>query len=103
MFAEPARALHRRQRRHVFLTGERGVGLATVLAEFARRAAGGRPPFLAEARVVRIDAPREHEEWAAGDKDLAELLGVPFSGRPSLVRQRFGAMMFDSGPLLSGL
>jgi hypothetical protein len=54
-------------------------------------------------RLVAVLPPREHEEWAAGDEDLAEFLDVPFSGRPSLVRQRFGAMMFDSGPLTSGL
>jgi ATP-dependent Clp protease ATP-binding subunit ClpA len=49
-----ARALHRRERPHALLVGERGVGKSTLLAEFARRAAFDRG-FLAAKRVVSVD------------------------------------------------
>lgn len=53
LFDGLARALCRRQPRHVLLTGERGVGRSTVLAELARRAAGGSP--LAGRRFFLVD------------------------------------------------
>jgi ATP-dependent Clp protease ATP-binding subunit ClpA len=55
LFDDLARALHRRQFHHVLLSGERGVGKSTVVAELARRAAAGRIPFLARARIVSVD------------------------------------------------
>jgi ATP-dependent Clp protease ATP-binding subunit ClpA len=54
LFDQLARALHRRQARHVLLTGERGVGKSTVVAELARRAAAGHIPFLAGRRFLSI-------------------------------------------------
>jgi hypothetical protein len=63
MFDALARALCRRQPRHVFLTGERGVGRSTVLAELARRAAlrsplAGRRFFLVDCRDTPPDETR---------------------------------------------
>lgn len=55
LFDSLARPLHRRQHPHALLVGERGVGKLTLLAEFARRAALGRFPFLAARRFVRVD------------------------------------------------
>ena len=56
LFDSLARALHRRQTRHVLLVGERGVGLSTVVAELARRAANGSIPFLRPKRFLWVDA-----------------------------------------------
>ncbi len=55
LFDALAQGLHRRRARHVFLTGERGVGKSTVVAELARRATLGRPPFLRDLRVAYAD------------------------------------------------
>ena len=66
LFEQIARALHRRGAHHVLLSGERGVGKTTVLAELARRAAVGDVPFLQEARFVLADcrytAPEESRQ-----------------------------------------
>jgi ATP-dependent Clp protease ATP-binding subunit ClpA len=56
VFEAAARALYRRDGGHLLLVGERGVGLATVSAELARRAALGRYPHLVHRRFVLIDA-----------------------------------------------
>jgi ATP-dependent Clp protease ATP-binding subunit ClpA len=56
LFDAVCRVLHRRKPSHVLLTGERGVGKSTVVAELARRAATGRIPFLRGKRFVRMDA-----------------------------------------------
>ena len=37
------------------LTGDKGVGKTVGLRELARRAAGGRYPFLADKRFLRLD------------------------------------------------
>jgi ATP-dependent Clp protease ATP-binding subunit ClpA len=49
------RALHRRTGNHVLITGARGVGTTTLLAELARRAAAGDIGFLARKRFLRVD------------------------------------------------
>lgn len=54
LFDALARALHRRERPHALLVGERGVGKSALLAEFARRAAFDRG-FLAAKRVLTAD------------------------------------------------
>ena len=54
LFESLARALHRRERPHALLVGERGVGKSTLVAEFARRAAHDRG-FLAAKRVLAVD------------------------------------------------
>jgi hypothetical protein len=55
LFDEVCRVLHRQHANHVLLVGERGVGKSTVVAELARRAAGGGIPFLAEKRLLSVD------------------------------------------------
>lgn len=55
LFDALSRGLHRQQVRHILLSGERGVGQHTVLAEFARRAATGRIPFLRHSRFLLVD------------------------------------------------
>jgi ATP-dependent Clp protease ATP-binding subunit ClpA len=55
LFDALARVLHRRQNHHLLLSGERGVGKSTVVAELARRAATGAIPFLARSRFVSVD------------------------------------------------
>lgn len=47
------RSLHRGARCHVVLVGERGVGLTTLLAEFARRMVQGRFPGWKDRKVLR--------------------------------------------------
>lgn len=67
VFDSVARTLHRRTRRHIFLVGERGVGMMTVLSEFARLAIGDRiAPFLKTLRFVRIDARHCFPEESRG-------------------------------------
>jgi hypothetical protein len=67
LFDAITRALHRRQGNHVLLTGERGVGKNTILAELARRAAAGRIPFLASSRFLRVDCRYVPPTRAASD------------------------------------
>ncbi len=55
IFENMARGMHRRQDPHVLLTGERGVGKAAVVAEFARLAAGGHIPFLSACHFLMAD------------------------------------------------
>ena len=55
LFDRVSRLLFRREQNHVVLTGEKGVGKTTLLREFARRAAAGQLPFLADSRFVRFD------------------------------------------------
>lgn len=50
-----SRALYRRQRQHVLITGLKGVGKTRLLWEFARRAADGQFPFLRDARFLWVD------------------------------------------------
>lgn len=64
VFDTLSRSLHRRHRRHVFLVGERGVGLPAVVAELARRGRQGQPPFLRELRVVLAGARHTPPEEA---------------------------------------
>lgn len=52
---ESIRALYRKTRRHVIVTGPKGVGKTTFVRELARIAASGQFPFLQEERFVWID------------------------------------------------
>lgn len=52
---ETVRALYRKTRRHVLITGTKGVGKTTFVRELARIAAAGSVPFLREKRFVWID------------------------------------------------
>lgn len=54
-FQDVARALHRRQPRHLLLRRELGIGDNTILTEFARVSASGELPTLANAQIVRLD------------------------------------------------
>ena len=54
VFDQLARSLYR-SHGHVILVGDPGVGHLVVLAEFARRAAAGRVPFLAAANMLLIN------------------------------------------------
>ena len=74
VFEAIARALHRRRSHHVLLTGERGVGKTTVLAELARRAAAGAIPTLRERRLLYIDCRYWPPE--EGRQRLAVLLAL---------------------------
>src|SRR5262249_30494808 len=93
MFDSMVRILHRRQIHHVFLTGERGVGKTTLIAELARRACTGRIPSLADKRFVSVDArfiaPGESrqrlEAILAQVGDAADLI-VCIDGFSSLLR-----------------
>lgn len=108
LFDELARALHRRQSRHVLLTGERGVGKASVVAELARRAAAGLIPSLAGCRFLSIDC-----RFIPPDESRARLAAVlaRLAGRPDLVAclDGFAALLRGDRPaanraaLLAGL
>lgn len=52
---ETIRALYRKTRRHVLVTGAKGVGKTTFVRELARVAATGSIPFLRGKRFVWID------------------------------------------------
>lgn len=52
---EAVRALYRNSRRHLVITGVRGVGKTTFVHYLANRAAAGHPPFLQNKRFVLID------------------------------------------------
>src|SRR5262249_54562811 len=82
LFEAVARILHRRQANHVLLSGERGVGKSTLLAELARRAAAGRVPFLAGRRFLHVDCrdspPDESRHRLAA-------LFTHVAGRPELI------------------
>ena len=52
---ETIRALYRKTRRHVLVTGAKGVGKTTFVHELARVASTGRFPFLQAKRFVWID------------------------------------------------
>ncbi len=54
LFDRMARILHRSET-HAILVGERGVGQTTILAELARRVAGGRLAALRGRRIVLVD------------------------------------------------
>src|SRR5205823_1879555 len=49
------RALHRREKNHVLITGLRGVGKTTLVREVARRAAFGEIPFLKNKRFLWVE------------------------------------------------
>jgi len=70
LFDSIARTLHRRSGNHALLTGERGVGKSTIVAEMARRAADGEIPFLQGKRFLWVDAryvpPMESGQRLAG-------------------------------------
>ena len=55
IFAQIERALSRRQTPHVLLSGERGVGKATVATEFTRRLVLGDFPLLGDQQILLID------------------------------------------------
>lgn len=55
LFERISRVLFRQEQNHVVLTGEKGVGKTMLLREFARRAADGELPFLADYRFIRFD------------------------------------------------
>jgi len=103
-----ARLLHRGQAPHVLLVGERGVGTYAILAEFARRAAIGRPAFLSDKRVVIVDCryvcPEESRRMifdvlnhVGGRDDLI----VAIDGFASLLRSERGSS--NKCVLLAGL
>jgi ATP-dependent Clp protease ATP-binding subunit ClpC len=93
LFDEICRAMHRRHARHVLLTGERGVGKLTVVAELARRVAFGKIPFLSGHRVISIDfrhVPPDESRQRLGAV-LAHLANQPeliicVDGFPALLR-----------------
>lgn len=88
------RALHRRTNNHVLITGQRGVGTTTLVAELARRAATGEIPFLARKRFVRVDCRAVSREDSGGK--LAALI-AHLAGRTDVVLCLDGL-----GPLLRG-
>jgi ATP-dependent Clp protease ATP-binding subunit ClpA len=108
LFDALARVLHRRQRHHALLVGERGVGKTTLVAELARRAAVGRIPFLARRRFLSVDCryvpPDESRQQLAAL--LAHVASRPelvvcLDGLPALLRaERFAG---NKAILLSGL
>ncbi len=82
LFEAICRGLHRRQAQHLLLTGERGVGKSTIVAELARRAAQGQIGFLREKRFIWIDA-RHTPPMEKGPR-LAAIL-AHLASRPNLV------------------
>lgn len=52
---ETIRSLYRQTKRHVLITGAKGVGKTTFVRELARIASTGQVPFLRERRFVWID------------------------------------------------
>jgi ATP-dependent Clp protease ATP-binding subunit ClpA len=82
LFDAVARALHRSQAGHVLLVGERGVGKHTIITELARRAAAGRPAFLARKRFVRADC---RYVVAEETRPLLHAMLAHVAGRPDLV------------------
>lgn len=52
---DACRALYRKTRRHVLITGAKGVGKTTFIRELARVATTGETPFLQNKRFVCID------------------------------------------------
>jgi ATP-dependent Clp protease ATP-binding subunit ClpA len=82
LFDSVARALHRSQGGHVLLTGERGVGKSTLVAELARRAASGTLPTLAGRRFLAVDG-----RYVPADESRARLAALlaQVAGRPDLV------------------
>jgi ATP-dependent Clp protease ATP-binding subunit ClpA len=94
-YFEPiARALHRRTRNHVLITGQRGVGTTTLVRELARRAAAGEIGFLAAKRFLLADC-RDVVPEDSLDKLRAIIARV--SGRTDVVLCLDGL-----GPLLRG-
>lgn len=56
VFRQIVKILYRRERRHVLVTGLRGIGKTATVVEVARRAAAGNPSFLKSHRFLWIDA-----------------------------------------------
>jgi ATP-dependent Clp protease ATP-binding subunit ClpA len=79
---DSVRALYRRTRRHVIVTGPKGVGKTTFVRELARIAASGRFPFLQEERFIWVDC-----QYVAREDSRACLESILQSmlGRPNLV------------------
>ena len=76
LFDAVMRVLHRRKANHVLLTGERGVGKSTILAELARRAASGGIPFLHDKRFLSVDC-----RYVPADEARGSLGRAPRPGR----------------------
>jgi ATP-dependent Clp protease ATP-binding subunit ClpC len=77
-----SRALHRRTQPHALLVGDRGVGKLALVSEFARRAAVGQLPYLADCQFIRIDG--RHISPDETRPRLAALL-AHVTDRPELV------------------
>jgi ATP-dependent Clp protease ATP-binding subunit ClpC len=107
LFDHLARALHR-QGMHLLLVGDRGVGQAILLAEFARRAALGHFSTLRDKRFFLVDCRHTSPELS-GNRLLAILAAVArrgdlvvcLNGFASLLRGERGTT--NKGLLLSAL
>ncbi len=108
LFDAITRILHRGPGNHLLLTGERGAGKSTVVAELARRIASGQIPFLRDHRLLRVDCrylpPDDSRERLA--HMLALIAGHPrlivcVDGLASLLRSERGSG--NKAVLLAGL
>lgn len=88
------RALHRRSKNHVVVTGQRGVGRTTLLHELARRAAAGEIPFLARKRFLWVSGK---DVAPADSRDKLASVLTHATGRTDLI-----LCADDLGPLLRG-
>lgn len=98
LFDSLSRILYRRDAHHLLLVGERGVGQSLVLADFVRRAAVGRLPFLHDKRFLWLDC--RHTPVEESRQRLAAILSftvqrdnlvVCIEGFPALLRSVGGA------------
>jgi ATP-dependent Clp protease ATP-binding subunit ClpA len=89
-----SRALYRREKNHVLLTGLRGVGKTRILWELARKAAANEIPFLRAKRFLWVDG---RDVNAADSKEKLTGLLAHVSGRTDLI-----VCLDNLGPLLRG-